>query len=493
MPPNLRQQLNEYGTLKALSQNQSSDDDCYDEPPKGKNPQEGQLDPSFRYDTLFKEVANTAASMLVWYAFAVFGYFSDVFGEEFFPPNVPENTALMESFAIFGGAFLMRPIGGIWMGYLGDKYSRKVALQVSLLLMAISTLGMGCVPRFRVIGKWSYVLLTFTRLIQGLSGGGQLMSSLVYAVESKPKEHWGLHGSYVMAAANFGNLMSGVSAFLLRKYFNSSQIQTWGWRLPLFLSGVLLFLCWYYLKYHCSEEDTAPATGKNQNDAVKKLPTNPLQEAFSEENRRPLLAACMVPVLYSAGFWLSFIWMSIYMYELIPDPIPQAFGITSSSLFLSVCVVFPVAGALSDRWGRKRIMTIGALIYGLGCPFLLIVIGKGNAILAFFAQSVMGVGISLWGGPMMAWLAESFPPAVRLTSAALGYNLGVGVFAGVSPAMATFLVDRWGYQAPGWWMTFLALLSLFGLWVVAPRHEIKEIKNRSNLVEDPEMLPFLVG
>jgi MHS family proline/betaine transporter-like MFS transporter len=194
----------------------------------------------------------------------------------------------------------------------------------------------------------------------------------------------------------------------------------------------------------------------------------------------------MVPILWSAGFWLSFIWMSIYMFEMIPNPMPEAFGITSSSLLLSVCVIFPIAGDLSDRWGRKRVMTIGALVYGLGCPSLLILIGQGNVALAFLAQSVMGICLSLWGGPMMAWLAESFAPEVRLTSMAVGYNLGVGLFAGVTPAMATYLVDRWGYLAPGYWMTFLASISLFGLWVVAPQ----QINNHSK--EDPERWPFLV-
>jgi MHS family proline/betaine transporter-like MFS transporter len=92
-----------------------------------------------------------------------------------------------------------------------------VALEVSLLIMAVSTLGMGCVPNYRRIGKWSYLLLIFTRLLQGLSGGGQLMSSLVYAVEGKPKKHWGLHGSCVMAAANFGNLMAGITLCFLRQ------------------------------------------------------------------------------------------------------------------------------------------------------------------------------------------------------------------------------------------------------------------------------------
>jgi MHS family proline/betaine transporter-like MFS transporter len=411
-----------------------------------------------------KTFVNILVNVLEWYAFAVFGYLSDILAEVFFPPGQGEATALIESFAVFGGAFVMRPLGGLWMGYLGDRYGRKMALEVSIFLMAISTLCLGCLPTYAQVGHWSYISLIFFRLMQGLSAGGQLMSSLVYAVEGKPKEHWGFHGSCVMAAANFGNLLSGVTVDWLRRCLTEEQVAEWGWRLPN-LSGILLCICGVYLKYyHCSSDEEAASSDK-----PAKIPPNPLVLAFAPENRRPLLAACTVPILWSAGFWLTFDWMTIYMFELIPNPMPQAFGINSSSLFLSVCVFFPLAGAFSDQIGRRCVMTIGGVGFGVTSPFLLIVIGQGNVWLAFFSQCWMGVCLSLWGAPMMAWLAESFDPKVRLTSAAVGYNLGVGIFAGIAPAMATFLVDEWGYKAPSFLLASLAAIGLTGLWVVAPR------------------------
>ena len=134
---------------------------------------------------------------------------SDILSDVFFPPNQDGHAALVETFAVFGGAFLMRPVGGVMMGYIGDKFGSRKALTISIFLMAFPTFAMGCLPGYEKIGSLSIVLLTLVRLLQGLSVGGQLMSSLVYTLERHPKNKWGLYGSYVMAAAvssgNFEN------------------------------------------------------------------------------------------------------------------------------------------------------------------------------------------------------------------------------------------------------------------------------------------------
>jgi MHS family proline/betaine transporter-like MFS transporter len=163
--------------------------------------------------------------------------------------------------------------------------------------------------------------------------------------------------------------------------------------------------------------------------------------------------------------------MAIFMADLIPSSpfsTMDAFDINSFSLFLSVCLFFPIAGTLSDRFGRRRIMTIGGLAFGLGSPLLVIGIGQGYHRLAFLCQSILGICLSFWGAPMMAWMVESFPPEARLTSAAVGYNIGQACVGGFTPAIATIMVDKYGYLSPGFLLTGLAAIALFGLWVVAP-------------------------
>lgn len=347
------------------------------------------------------------------------------------------------------------------MGYIGDKYGRKRALELSIFLMAFPTFAMGCLPSYDSIGPVAILLLAITRCLQGLSVGGQLMSSLVYTLEQHPKRRWGLYGSYVMAAANVGTLLGGIVGFIMRATLTDEQLHSWGWRVP-FLAGILVSLTGLYLKYYC-DEDHAGSHGVH-------APPNPIKAAFGRANRRSLLSATLVPMLWSAGFYLTFVWLSIFMSDLEVPPLPHAFLVNSASLAFSVCLVFPLGGIISDRYGRRRIMAIGAVCMGVLSPFMIYVIGLDNPVAAFFAQSTMGLSLTLWGAPMMAWLVEAFPPEARLTSVAIGYNIAQATAGGFSPAIATLLVDRYGEHTPGYILSALALTSLTGL-LIAPSHQ----------------------
>lgn len=196
--------------------------------------------------------------------------------------------------------------------------------------------------------------------------------------------------------------------------------------------------------------------------------SNPLCRALHPDNLRSLLAATMVPVLWSSGFYLSFVWMAIFMADFIDHPVPGSFGVNAGALFTSVCVFFPVAGMLSDKYGRSLIMKIGGVGIGILGPWLIVVIGKGKPLNAFFAQCVFGVCLSFWGGPMCAWLVESFEPEARLTSVSIGYNVAHAIVGGSTPALATWLVDNVSPTAPGYMYPVVASISLIGLVCVGP-------------------------
>lgn len=150
--------------------------------------------PTQKEDDLKSTLASVAGNILEWYDFAIYGYFSDIIGQKFFPSSDDESTVIIDAFLVFGGAFLVRPIGGIVMGYIGDRFSRKRALEISIFLMAVPTFAMGCLPTYEAVGWWAVVLLVFVRLLQGLSVGGQLMSSLVFVAEGHDHKRWGFYG-----------------------------------------------------------------------------------------------------------------------------------------------------------------------------------------------------------------------------------------------------------------------------------------------------------
>jgi MHS family proline/betaine transporter-like MFS transporter len=407
---------------------------------------------------IWETIAGVAGNILEWYDFAVFGFFSDIIGSVFFPHNQGGNASTVEAFAVFGGAFLMRPIGGMMLGYIGDVYGRKKALVISIFLMAFPTFAMGCLPTYDQVGGVAIVLLIIVRLLQGLSVGGQLVSSLVFTLENHHPSQWGLYGSYVMAAANLGTLFGALVGSLLRSILTLEQLETWGWRLP-FLSGIVVSFSGFYLRNHGEEHghggppsghvaanadaNVEDHSGEGQDAPVvtaTPAPVNPIRLAFSKSNRRALIASAMVPMLWSAGFYLSFVWMAIYMDTLIEDPVPHAFAINSLALLISVCLFFPVAGHLSDLYGRRFIMTIGGVGVGLMSPLLVMLIGRGHPAVAIVSQCTIGIALSFWGAPMCAWLVESFDPASRLTSVAIGYNLAQATVGGLTPSLATVYV-----------------------------------------------------
>lgn len=352
----------------------------------------------------------------------------------------------------------MNIVGGALLGYIGDTHGRKRALEISIFLMAFPTFAMGCLPSYARVGNYAIVLLILVRCLQGLSVGGQLVSSLVFTVEQSPKHQWGLYGSYVMAAANFGTLLGGLISTTLRASLTDEQMLAYGWRIP-FLSGILVSLCGLYLKYY-GEED---AIDHGHGGGGEKISGNPLLLAFRKENLRSLAAASLVPMLWCGGFYISFVWMATFMGVLLDPPIPNAFFVNSGALFVSVCLLFPLAGILSDIFGRNRVMYVGGVSLAILAPIMVFVISEGNAVAAFFAQCAMGISLSLWGAPMCSWLVESFPPAIRLTSVAVGYNIAQAIIGGSSPAIATYLVNTHGTHSPGYFISVIAIFALIGL------------------------------
>ena len=198
---------------------------------------------------------------------------------------------------------MMRPFGGMLIGYMGDKHGRKHALVLSLFLMAVPTFVMGCLPTYEQVGVLSTVLLVICRLLQGMSVGGQLPASLIYTVETRPKEKWGFYGSLVMMAANIGTLLGNFVGAILRSSLTEEQLLSWGWRIP-FLSGILIALVAVYLKLHGEEHhpnagiyDSEPSGEDDQLEESK----HPLRESFRRENLPALVSATLTPMLWGAG------------------------------------------------------------------------------------------------------------------------------------------------------------------------------------------------
>jgi MHS family proline/betaine transporter-like MFS transporter len=261
-----------------------------------------------------------------------------------------------------------------------------------------------------------------------------------------------------MVAAKCGSLLGNLCGALMREILTEEQLVDFGWRIP-FLSGILIAFVALYLRCHGEEVHTNANVYDHQDSEIK----NPIRASFRKGNRMALLSTSLTPMLWSAGSVLSFIWMPIYMSELVEPPVDHAFWINAGAMFSGVIFMLPLAGHISDKVGRTKTMTVAACFLGILGPIMVILIAQSIPVLAFFAQLVLGITLSFFGGPLCAWLVENYSPEVRLTSASLGYDIAHAIAGGVSPAMATALADGVGIYSPGMLYTIFAFVSLIGI------------------------------
>ena len=205
-----------------------------------------------------------------------------------------------------------------------------------------------------------------------------------------------------MMAANCGTLLGNIVGAIMRTALTDEQLVAWGWRIP-FLSGILIAFVAIYLRTHGKEHN--PNEGQYDDDVnvATEEAKHPLREVFKKENLPALCSATLTPMLWGAGFYTTFVWMAIYMEVLIDPPIEHGFWVNGMALLFGIILPLPLTGMLSDKWGRDKTMGIGAVGLAILGPPMVKVISSGVAIEAFFAQWILGVFLSLFGGPMNAW------------------------------------------------------------------------------------------
>jgi len=274
-----------------------------------------------------------------------------------------------------------------------------------------------------------------------------------------------------------------------------------------FMSGIFVLPVAIYLRLYGREhnpnegEYDGNVEGVEVDGGSPPHQTHPLREAVKRENWPALFASVLAPMLYGGGYYISVVWMAIYMEDLIDPPVPGAFWVNLASNCIGLTVTSFVAGWLSDRMGRVRTMTFGAISVGIAGPFMLYIISCGRTVEALFAQTTLCFLLSFYAGPFCTWLVEQFPPKIRLTSVALAFNTGICISSGFTPALATVLV-RTSNIAPGFIYSVFAVLGLIGMFISTKFHRdrdvelgdevpVKERDTQVIFIEDDSSAPLL--
>ncbi|MGB7292866.1 MAG: MFS transporter [Thermodesulfobacteriota bacterium] len=398
-------------------------------------------------------IAGCVANVLEWYDFALYGYFASVLAKLFFPAE-DQLSSLVLTFEVFAAGYLMRPLGAAFFGNLGDRVGRKKVLIISVTLMAASTVLIGVLPSYARIGVWAPILLTLLRVVEGFSVGGEFTGTISFIVEHSQPSRRGLTGSFATFSLIGGILLGSAVGALITSSLSAEEVINWGWRIP-FVLGIVVGGVGIYLRFGI-EETPVFKSMEDRGGIVR----TPIFEALTNY-RREILIAMGTTWVGSATFYIIFVYMPTYLSSEHNIPISTALKINTVTMVI-LMMVSPFMGALSDRVGRKPVLTTGCVGIAVLAYPLFLLLSAGNMLYALGAQAIFAVGLAMLFAPLGATLVELFPTKVRLSAMSLGYNLGFSIFGGTAPLVATYLIKETGsILAPSIYLIFSALVSLF--------------------------------
>ena len=392
--------------------------------------------------------AGMIGHVLEWYDFAIYGFFAAQLGHTFFPAE-DKVAQLISAFGIFAIGYVMRPVGGIVTGYIGDRLGRRAALTFSVAAMAVPTFLVGVLPGYQTLGIMAPVLLTVLRVIQGLAIGGEYTTSMVFLVEHAPAGRRGVMGSLCSFGTNCGILLGSATGAVLAALLSPQDLADWGWRLP-FIAGLFVGLAGFALRRGLVET------------VARKAP-HPAMLADVRGQWPLLLRLGGLSVFMGVGYYLLFLYMVSWLQTADGIAPQHALAINTVSILalLPTCLF---AGWLSDKIGRRTILLMamaGALV-GSWPLFWLLHQSSPLALLVGQAGFVLIVGF--YSGGLAAALVELTPLGMRCTVVAIGYNIPLGILGGLTPMVATWLVARTTDDlSPAWMLIGAAALTTIAL------------------------------
>ncbi len=391
--------------------------------------------------------ASVIGNALEWYDFTVYAFLAAIIGRHFFP-STDDTVVLLSTFAVFGVGFAARPLGGILIGLFGDRFGRKPALLMTIVMMATATCLIGVLPTYASIGIAAPTLLVLARLIQGFSAGGEWGGSAAFLVEWAPNNRRGFYGSFHPAGIFLGQLSGLGTAALLTSALGNDAMIAWGWRVP-FLFGALVGPLGLMIRRTIDE---TPVFRRAATEAAPSSSDRPIWILL-------LHAFCFVAV-QSVVVYTFFSYFPTFMQKYLALSASQALWSTTlaNAVVLVTCLA---AGAISDKIGRKPLMLIHCIAFlVLTYPLMRMLAQGATFTTVVVIQALLGILTGLFLGSFPAALVEFFPIRRRLTGLGTAYNLSSMIFGGFAPFVATWLIGRTGSPiAVSWYVIFAAALS----------------------------------
>jgi MHS family proline/betaine transporter-like MFS transporter len=401
-------------------------------------------------------LAGIIGNVMEWYDFALYGFMATIIARLFFPSD-NEMASLIATYGIFAAGFIMRPIGAVFFGRLGDKIGRSRTMLISVIMMVIPTFGLGLLPTYEKIGLLAPILLIIIRLVQGVSVGGEFSSSATFLVETAPKNKRGQSGSWANFGSTLGVLLGSGMATLTLTLLDDTVVMAYAWRLP-FLFGGLLGCLAIYLRIGL------PKSKHFQNHLQNKPKESPLKAAFTT-GLKEMIQGVIFAASYGVIYYSTMVYLPTWVSNQTAITLKQAMLFnTMTSIVVVPLILF--AGWISDRYIRRTHFV--ALSMGfctiLGIPAALWM-SSGSIAAAFTCQLIFGILMAISLGVAPTLFVELFPTSHRLTGYSISFNLGMGIVGGTTPMIVTWLIATTGISiAPALYMLLWGIIAVITLF-----------------------------
>lgn len=384
-------------------------------------------------------ISSFLGNFIEWFDFATYLYFAVTLGIVFFPDAGASGTLM--TFAVFAISFLMRPLGAIFWGSLGDKKGRKWALSVSIFLMSGAAFLIGCLPSFAVAGWFAPIALLVLRTLQGFSAAGEYSGAAVFLAEYAPNNKRGKYCSLVPTSTATGLLVGSTVALIAKATLGEADMLAWGWRIPFLIAGPLGLIAHWI---RTTLEDAPVYKNAAVRDRSDKPAANqPLMKVI-KEHPKSLLCSIAATMVNSIGFYVVLTFLPTYLTQYAGMDAAAAQAATDITLLCYILLLFATSW-LSDHVGRRKMLLAAcALFIVLSIPAWFLVQQVESFALVMAGELILCVCMACNDGTIACYQAELFPTDVRYTGAALGSNIGYAIFGGTASMVCTFLIDSTG-------------------------------------------------
>ncbi|KSU75617.1 MFS transporter [Rhodococcus qingshengii] len=385
--------------------------------------------------------ATMLGNAMEWFDFGVYAYLATTIGKVFFP-DASGSAQLLSTFAIFAAAFIVRPLGGLFFGPLGDRIGRKKVLATTIILMAGSTFAIGLIPSYESIGIAAPILLVLLRLLQGFSTGGEYGGASTFVAEYAPDKRRGFFASFL----EFGTLAGYVAAAglvtIIQTVVSAEDLLQWGWRIPFLIAGPL-GLIGLYLRLRLEETPAFQMMEQAEERSLADESTGKKLRETLVDNWRPLVLCIVLVATYNIAHYGLLSYMPTYLTNTLGYD--ESHGLVLMIIVMIVMMMgISYVGKFSDRVGRKPLLLSGFIgFFVLSLPAYLL-IGVGNYVTVFLGLAILGGLLLLFVGVFPSVLPALFPTGIRYGGLAIGYNLAVSIFGGTTPLVLTALESATG-------------------------------------------------